>query len=370
MMSETVTLLGSGVALGVYIPALLVDYQLQRLGVDTEIIVLESLFQSEKQRRILDNKKAFHRSFRIALAGQKMAGDLASHYDFTAVEEMFDRWEREGRRHFMVFSGFWIPLLQEWMQRYPSRKLQVEVVHMDAAVSASWSCVQADAECFNHVWLFDGQRQTLPAQIPVTGQKPIRFAQRPSRYVVHGGGWGMGTYQSKVPELKAAGLELDIVAYDRAEIGPALENCRYFMIDPDWSPWLQNAQQRHEFPPFGEVGGRHTPVFKNKPEHHELYDLVAAAKAVVSKPGGATLLDSLAAATPLVMLEPFGDYEQKNAELWERLGLGVSYPRWRDSGYSELLLADLHFNLLRLRETVSNYPADYFRRFCLAARAL
>lgn len=370
MMNQTVTLLGSGVALGVYIPALLVEYQLQRRGVATEVVVLESLFRLEKQRRIRDNQKAFHRSFRIALAGQKLIGDLAPHYESTAVEAMFAEWEREGRRHFMVFSGFWIPLLQEWMKRIPSRELQIEIVHMDAAVSASWSCVRADGECFNHVWLFDGQHQTLPTQIPVAAPPPISLARRPSRYVVHGGGWGMGTYQSKIPELTAAGLGLDIVAYDRAETRANLENCRYFMIDPDWSPWLQNAQQRHEFPPFGEVGDGRTPVFRNKPEHHELYDLVAAAKAIVSKPGGATLLDSLAAATPLVMLEPFGEYERKNAELWERLGLGIAYPRWREAGYSEWLLEDLHLNLLRLRDTVSDYPADYFRRVGVAARAI
>lgn len=370
MNGRTVTILGSGVALGVYIPALLVDYQLRRLGLDTEVVILESLFQPGKQLKILENKKAFHRNFRVALTGQKMAGDQAAHYEPTAVEELLRSWERGRRRQFIVFSGFWMPLVQEWKRRNPSWEFQIEIVHMDAAVSASWSNVRAEADNCHHVWLFDWQHRRLLAQIPVTAQKPTPYAQRSGRYVVHGGGWGMGTYQSTIPELAAAGLKLDIVAYDRAETEVRRENCRYFMMDPDWAPWHQSGHQRHEFPPFGEVSDGQTPVFVNRPEHHELYDLVASAKAIVSKPGGATLLDSLAAATPLVMLDPFGGYEQKNAELWERLGLGISYPRWRDSGFSELLLEDIHANLLRLRDTVPNYPEEYFRRCGQVSQAL
>jgi UDP-N-acetylglucosamine:LPS N-acetylglucosamine transferase len=68
--------------------------------------------------------------------------------------------------------------------------------------------------------------------------------------------------------------------------------------------------------------------------------------AVVSKPGGGTLLDSLAAATPVVLLPPWGEPEAKNGALWEELGFGIDVERWRKTGFDHHVLEDLHHRLL------------------------
>lgn len=361
MKTKIVTLLCSGVALGVYVPALLLDNQLKKNNVLTDVVVLENLMPKDKKEKILENKKAFHNSFRLALTGQKMAKDLWPSLDLDLIEQMFTLWRRENRKDFIVFSGFWMSILWEYAKRSNFSDLNIDIVHMDADISASWKNVDAKTHEYNHIWLFRWKEKRLLYEIPITDRPPVPYLQRSERYVIHGGGWGMGTYQSKIGELESAGLSLDIVAYDRSEI--VNPNHRYFMMDPSWSPWLKNQCGFHEFPPFGEVRMDQTECFINNSEYHGLYDVIRVSLGIISKPGGATLLDSLASATPIIILDPFGDYEQKNADLWEYLGFGVSYNQWKESGYSTELLEKLHSNLLNVRGTLKNYALEYGHRY-------
>lgn len=359
MQTNVITILCSGVALGVYIPAILTDYQLKKKGFRTEVVVLENLLLDEKKTKIKDNKKAFHQSFRVALAGQKLARDLMPLMDMDYVNEMLNRWALENRRNFIVFSGFWMSVIQEYLKRIEPENANVDIVHMDADISASWKQFKEAGKAFNNIWLFSCEERRLIYEIPVSEEKPLNFKERDDRFVVHGGGWGMGTYQSKIPELDAMGMNLDIVAYDYSETIGIKKGNRTFMIDPQWAPWLKNKDGLHEFPLFGEVVEGKKPTFKNKPEHHEFYDVISLSKGIVSKPGGATMLDSLSSATPMIMLEPFGDYEQKNSELWSYLGFGISYDKWKETGFSIEILEKLHNNLLNTRGTLKNYVSSY-----------
>lgn len=363
MRCDTITILCSGVALGVYIPAILLDYQLRNKGIATEVVVLENLFTDEKKEKILVNKKAFHQSFRVALTGQKINKDLGSSFDLTALEKMNKRWMKENRSDFIVFSGFWVPILKKYINRKIQKDINIDIIHMDADISASWKKYQGEIEHFNHIWLFNWASKKLDYEFPVTNREPVSFKERMDRYVIHGGGWGMGTYQSKIPELEGMGFSLDIVAYDPAEVMHSKKSNRYFMVDPDWSPWLKNNEERHEFPPFGEVKEGQKTVYRNRPEYHELFDVISLSKGIISKPGGATLIDSLSSATPLIMLDPFGDYEQKNADLWEWLGFGISYDKWKESGYSESILEKMHQNILSFKFTRKNYVTEVLKRY-------
>ncbi len=362
MTDNTVSILCSGVALGVYIPALLTDYQLRELGVKTELLVLENLLKEDKRKIIRESKKAFHGSFRVALAGQKMARDLKPNFDSRAVYDLFKLWDKENRRRFIVFSGFWLSVLKEYCGTAGQEGLCIEIVHMDAAVSASWKLFMEESKAFNNIWIFGRKGNNLAYEIPVGGKKPEAYGERPDRYVIHGGGWGMGTYQGRIPELTDMGFNLDIVAYYIEEALERVKGRRYYMVDPEWQPWTENSEGRYEFPPFGEIGVNINISYKNKTEYHELFDVIRKSRAVISKPGGATLMDSLASATPLVMLEPFGDYERKNSELWEGLGYGIPYEKWKSSGFSSVVLEKLHKNLMKAGGKLVNYPRDYFER--------
>ncbi len=358
-----ISILCSGVALGVYIPAILIYYQLKKANINIEVIVLENLLADDKKSKLLENKKAFHKNFRFALTGQKMAKDLWPFFDKNIINELFKNWISEKRKKFIIFSGFWMSVINEYSKLISPEKLDIDIIHMDADISASWKNFQDDCKQFNNIWLFDWKEKRLIYNIPVTAKMPLTFNNRKDRFVIHGGGWGMGTYQSKISELTRNVIKLDIIAYDISEADELNQKNRFYMIDPAWSPWIKNKKNIHEFPPFGEVKKNKKNEFKNKEEYHELYDLISQNMGIISKPGGATLVDSLSSATPLIMLEPFGDYEQKNSELWKELGFGIYYDEWEKLKFSKEILKELHENLIKSCKNSINYIMDYILRY-------
>ncbi|WP_293995807.1 hypothetical protein [Streptomyces sp.] len=253
----------------------------------------------------------------------------------------------------VLFSGFWLPTAHRYAARRPG--VRVHACHVDSVASPSFVSAavavpdrprEADPQ---DVWLLEERDGGIARTIPVDLKPPVPWHRRSARFLVHGGGWGMGTYAARSRELGEHGLALDIVAYEPADIAHDSAH-RYFMIDPEWHPWQDTG-----FPPFGAVPADGTADFQRGESHHASFHLTREATAVVSKPGGGTLMDSLAAATPVVLLEPFGDHEARNADLWRRLGFGIPYHEWRNSGWSVALLERLHRNLLDARARTASY---------------
>jgi hypothetical protein len=370
-----VTVLGSGVALGVYVPALLVAQRLARHGVQAAVEVVESLYSDASLEHLERHRDAYHRDFALALMGHRMTRDIRASLDGERVAILLDRWQAEGRRRFVVWSGFWMPVLERYRRQVGSR-LSLDLCRIDAEVSATFKVYQdvcdAMADEAREIWLWSWERRLLGYQLPVSDRPPVPWEERRDRLVVHGGGWGIGTYRERARELGGSGLAQDVVIHDPAEAAAGAGGDRWFMVDPAWRAWRSAPCA---FPPFGEVasgagdgtaGAAGTPAgpasarprFRSREEHHELFDLVRESRAIVSKPGGGTLIDSLAARTPVVLLEPYGYAEQSNARLWEHLGFGVHYERWRRSGWSHELLEELHRNLSRSRDHTLDYPAE------------
>ena len=75
------------------------------------------------------------------------------------------------------------------------------------------------------------------------------------------------------------------------------------------------------------------------------------------------MLDSWAAATPLIMLEPFGDYEAKNGALWQEFGFGIPFAEWEAGGFAAESLEPLHQNLLRSQDHVPGYVQTWYPKF-------
>jgi hypothetical protein len=133
---------------------------------------------------------------------------------------------------------------------------------------------------------------------------------------------------------------------------------RHFAPDPGWFPWQRNASAELMFPALGEVSADGSVHWLPSAHYPPAHTLVRHARAIVSKPGGGTLIDSLAAATPLILLEPYGEAEAQSGALWEALGFGIRYERWRDSGFDAGVLARLHHNLRAAtpQQTLPHYP--------------
>jgi hypothetical protein len=231
----------------------------------------------------------------------------------------------------------------------------VEICHLDSEPTASLRLFADRIDRHEHVQMFDATRDAIPNTIPITDEPPLPWSARPPRLLAHGGGWGLGTYRSRAGELLDRGLAVDLVGHDLADVdhaAPDSRNIRYFLIDPAWEAWVDGG-----FPPFGEARDGRVVEYRRRNDHHDSFELARRSIAMVCKTGGGSLLDSLWAATPIVTLEPFGTHEHTNAQLWQRLGFGVPFDVWRDSGFSVALLERLHHNLLAARTGVPDYTA-------------
>lgn len=359
MEKSTITILSSGVTLGIYVPALTINSQLQNKGINTDVVVLESLFLKEKQNKIPEAKVQFHKNFKFALMGQKVTGNIFDSFDLPVLEATLTKWINEKRSHFLVFSGFWVPIIEQYLSAIDF-KIEVDICHMDATESISWKGRDTSHSCYRHIWMFNWENRAVSSIIDIQGEPPLMFTKRNERFIVHGGGWGIGTYKSVIPELTELGYGLDIIAYESNDISENKNKHRYFMIDPNWKAWEKDIQNSYIFPPLGEVNGNTLIQYKNNRQYSEVYNLIAQNKAIVSKPGGATIIDSLSSATPIIFLDPFGEYENVNSRLWEYLGFGISYKNWKESNFSMAVLEELHNNLLKIRPKLKNYLEEIY----------
>jgi hypothetical protein len=344
-----IDVLTSAVGLGVHVPGVLLAQRLRERGANVEVVVLERLLPDSKRATTARMKFAFHRDSRVAFAAQRLAVDPSAAVAESTLRELAEEWRQRRVRRLVVLSGFWLPLIEQCAALSGNRP-EVDVCHVDSVTSPSWRAVGRLPPQVRQVWLADWMHSTVPYTIPVSARPPVCWTDRDHRLLVHGGGWGVGTYRQRANELRDHGFELDIVAYEAGDVSAQDEGIRYFMIDPNWHPWLANG-----YPPFARVDGLRDPDYVHGAECPGSFELARSALAIVSKPGGGTLLDSLWSATPLVLLEPFGEHEARNAELWERLGFGISVDRWRDTDFAVEVVEELHEALLRAKPRIPDY---------------
>jgi len=345
-----VTILTSGIGLGVYIPALLIQSQLRALGLAADVEVLEGYYTSARRASHLAHKAAYHADFDLAKMSNRMARDVQDSFDGDRIEVLIQRWKDEGRNRFIVWSGFWLPLIERYRQSAGVGRLHVDHCRIDAEISASFRIYPDLASAGREIWLWNWNEKRIVHEIPVSLDLPIPFRDREDRLVVHGGGWGIGSYQSAAGELEQAAYALDRVIHDPNEWHPSRRDDRSFRVDPAWHPWMRGPGGSHEFPPMVEL------AWAGNADFHPFYNVIRRSKAIVSKPGGCTLIDSLSSATPVVLLEPYGSAERCNGRIWEHLGFGISYAAWRTTGYDLSVLEQLHSNIMARTRTSIDYP--------------
>ena len=355
-----IAVLTSGMSLGHYTPALILARRLERAGLPVRTYVHEDLLPERSRGAIGRAKRAYHGSFRFALMAQKVGAGITSEPDPERVRRLFAGWSAAGVRRFVVMSGYWVALVREYARQHAGGPLDVELLHVDSGSSPSWAAA-GDAGPGRHVWLCSAAERRVAHCLP-TGLEVVPFAAREPRLVVHGGGWGIGSYREFLDEGLARGFACDVRRYYEDDEIPAHERVRELFQPEEWEPWDVDADGRHAFPAISvRSGGEVRPVAAG-PDHHDMLELVRGAVAVVSKPGGATLLDSFETATPVVFLAPYGAHEAENQGLWEHLGFGIPLEAWRAAGFSPGVLERLHANLLRARRGVPSYPELYAER--------
>lgn len=387
--TSLITILTSGNSLGAYVPGIRLVEQLRRRGIQTEAEVLERLFPEETRRNMIRTKQLFHNSFEAAKMGTRMARDIGLTLDEAAVDNLLQRWRDEGRSVFLAVTGFWIPVLQRYEKMMHPEPIRAEFLRLDAVDTPSYRPYENVYLRYRHHWLYRlGREDTseLHAKLTMSDTEIVPYSERERRIVVHGGGWGIGTYRSKIANIQRH-YPLAIVAYHSEEVQDALPCDRIYMTDPNWHPWLEEslsydrimqaaqATQTAQttltnlsnlsnqidigYPPMAEWKRNEPLTYERGTNGPLLYEVIRNSLAIVSKPGGGTLIDSLSSATPLIYLEPFGEHERANAELWERLGFGISYDRWLEGDCSWEMLYELHRNLKSQTLSLSDFGGMY-----------
>ncbi|BFH66925.1 hypothetical protein J27TS7_46030 [Paenibacillus dendritiformis] len=360
--ASPVTILTSGNSLGAYVPGICLLERLRKRGVPAEFEVLERLFPEETRQQLVRAKQAFHASFATALMGTRLVRGIGPSLADGAVDALLDRWQAEERRTFLSVTGFWAPILEQYERRVHPETIRAEFLRLDAIDTPSYRVYRETYPRFRHHWLFrlEGEQPLLHYRLAMSDEPILPYAERDERIVVHGGGWGIGTYRGVAPALQER-YALDLVAYDQDETGAARPGDRVYLTDPAWHPWSEDpaGPEQPPYPPMAEWKAGEAPIYKRGQDGPRLYGAIRRSLAIVSKPGGGTLVDSLSAAAPLVYLEPFGDHERANALLWERLGFGIAYDRWAASGFARSALETLHHNLLRHALSLSDYGGMY-----------
>lgn len=372
--TSAITILTSGNSLGAYVPGIRLVEQLRRRGIPAEAEVLERLFPEETRHNMIRTKQLFHNSFEAAKMGTRMARDIGLTLDETAVANLLQRWRDEGRSAFLAVTGFWIPVLQRYEKMMHPEPIRVEFLRLDAVDTPSYRPYEDVYPRYRHHWLYRLGREgtsELHAKLIMSDTEFVPYLERERRIVVHGGGWGIGTYRSKIANLQRY-YSLAIVAYHSEEVQDALPCDQIYMTDPNWHPWLEESlsydrtnqtnqtnQIDTAYPPMAEWKRNEPLAYERGTNGPLLYEVIRNSLAIVSKPGGGTLIDSLSSATPLIYLEPFGEHERANAELWEQLGFGISYERWLEADFSWKMLHELHLHLKSKTLSLSDFGGMY-----------
>lgn len=346
--------------MGFYIPGVVMHRQLIQQGITAHVHVFESFYKEEKKEIIPKIKSSFQENFALAVLAHNLARDPQNAVDEEAIAELVDRWAQEKRSHFVVFSGFWLPILHLYQQQVP-HPVYIDCCHLDADYSVSWKMYPEYREQMTNIWFHNWTDRTINFYLNVDGKEPIDFNNRSNNLIVHGGGWGLGDFETKARALYETPFELSLVSYAERDFSKEDQRINFFRLSSAWNIWDLDNDGKHGFPPLYAVdrATNFTERILPASDYSPLYDIVKTSKAIICKPGAGTLIDSLSAATPLIILEPYGKSEDKNGLLWKHYGLGISFDEWAETNYSMEILEQMHQNLLKLKSEASNY-LDYF----------
>ncbi len=341
--------LGSGIALGVYVPALSLKKQLERLGDHADFMCLEELYRG-KDGVMEETKRSFHNDFRLAKISYRLPVRNQTAVDPEAERAFLNASAAKRYDAVITFSGFFSEILKKLMAECPYYRGRIHAVHMDAGTSLSWK--KAGALDIDEIWLY----RLEDTKILRCLEKPEVCPEKQNRILVHGGGWGIGEYRDIIRDLNAQGFPLDIVVYypEEAEAVDAMNEC--YLLDPSWKA----GSGTETYPDLLHFEEGRWVKFADSSQNNPLRILMERDIAVVSKPGGGTLSDSLCTATPLIFSEELAYYEKENRILWEKCGFGIGFEAFRSASFSGSELLKMR---KRLRETAAGLPlvADCFR---------
>lgn len=325
--------------LGTYVPAMHLLEYLRGQGHTVTLDVFENYFSEDVLNKYLKNKKEYHKSFKVAKLGHKLAEKkLGSVIEEETEEAILAEWEKEEIQNFVILSGNWIPTVENYRKRVKDdSKLRGIVVHIDVGTAPSWKHFQNEDGFYKVIVPVDENGIHYVFEIPYE-KKEQEYPREEKVFCVHGGGWGMGDYRDRKKELQDA-LNCRIVelAHAPEEVQDG-QKTTYTIMDTDWKPWIPDESGEYVFPVMRDGNTGEKLDNRNMKQVYKIYEDCTG---IISKPGGGTMLDAIATEIPLVLLEPVGEHERTNQEAYEACGMAMTFSDWKESGYSIQALKDI-----------------------------
>lgn len=336
---KKVLLLSSSLALGVYVPAKMLQDELRCLDTETDIHIVEGLFQIDKKINIEVNKRKFGENFKLAKAAHTMPNHFSKSIDETLKEQCFKKWNAGNYSLIIVMSGFWLDLVYEYDWNY-AHNSKIILLHLDSAESHSWHQSTSLRNSYKEMWFFSESNNQINYKICT---RPYIHEENKS-IIVHGGGWNMGEYKDAIRTMNQAGYRLSVIVNYIKDIPSFDIDNDYYVLQANFTYDL--VLENPTYPCLMRfINGKLVVLQENN--NNPFADLINSSCAIISKPGGGTLIDSLTYGIPLIFTEELAKYELCNAQLWVRKGLGMLFEEF-------IKLTDKKKHLLDMRRNIIN----------------
>jgi hypothetical protein len=344
--AHSINIVTSIIGYGVYFPALIVYEQLKALNYDVHIYIIERFFDEKAISEFERTKTAFQKDVRLVQIASRIPVKYTEKLSPEKTSALFDEWEQHNTSHFLCFSGLWLATLKAYKDKHSH--CVIDTCRVDSAVAATWEALSGHEDLIaNDLSFFNAKTNTVNYVLNIPEITPLPYSERTQNVTMHGGGWDLGDFTSKTAQFTDT-YHVNLIVNDRKELSD--ENVTLYANQPKWNPLYANG-----FPPFGSIDTAHA----NYEKHPGILTVLAQSKAIVSKPGGMTLMDSLISETPLIFLKSVGKNENSNQQLWENLQLGISLETWLQSEEKEAILDEMQARIVALKTKTPCFLKTY-----------
>lgn len=338
---KKIAILTASMGLGTYIPALSLKDELTFFNINSDIFLYEDYISEDKRNNLKKYKKAFHNDIRLAIAGHQLMGKLNKSSNTLEIAKklypLINAYDE-----IIVLSGNWIDILCVLEEEF-HMAIAITIIHLDCDKAPSWQNKHKYPESIkNEIWLL-GQTDK-DAKYYLSKKDSLEFNKRDNRLLLYGGGWGMGNYLEYADELSQHIL-LDVILHSPID-KINCENKNLYLFPEEWNPWQRKENNELYIPDLRICKQINKKLLVTDKTIKNIF--ASQDRALVSKPGGGTIIDALTYCTPLIFLDPISRHEQENASYYIKRGLAISIDEWRKLNYSNSVLE-------KISENINNY---------------
>jgi hypothetical protein len=348
--AHTINIVSSIIGYGVYFPALIVFEQLKALGYTVNIYIIERYFDENAMSEFERTKAAFKKDVRLVQIASRIPVKYTEKLSVKKTEALFQEWSNNNSTHFLCFSGLWLETLHAYKKQHPT--CTIDCCRVDSAISSTWGKLNDLNELItNDLSFFNAAEDTINYVLNIPEIQPLPYLERENTITIHGGGWDLGNFTMTTEHF--SNYHVNLIVND-IQNDFNTKNTTLYANKPKWNPLYENG-----FPPFGRIDSASNTVFKTYKKHPGILNVLAKTNAIVSKPGGMTLMDSLITETPLIFLKSVGKNENSNKKLWETLQLGIPIETWQKNDHQAATLNEMHERIVTIKKETPCFLKTY-----------